>query len=221
MPGIDGTDGEFDGLMMDVALTLPALFRRAETLFGESQIVTRRQDETLHRYRYRDARPGAYDLSSVQRIIVGRAPQAMIEAFEQRHALKIVHAWGMTEINPTGTVCHLPDHLRSTPLASEYRQRSKQGRPIPFVEIRARNGAGLIPWDGRTIGELEVRGPFVAAGYFRLPGFDDRFTDDRWFRTTSSRSTRAARLTCTSAGKFQKSVLRERFRRYRCDDGNV
>ena len=61
--------------------------------------------------------------------------------------------------------------------------RAKQGRPAPFVEIRARNEDGLVPWDGKTMGELEVRGPWIAAAYYNRPDCGDRFTDDGWFRT--------------------------------------
>jgi fatty-acyl-CoA synthase len=57
-----------------------------------------------------------------------------------------------------------------------------QGRPVPFVELRLRGDDGLVPHDGEAMGELEVRGPFVASGYFGGAGAD-RFTDDGWFRT--------------------------------------
>ena len=58
-----------------------------------------------------------------------------------------------------------------------------QGIPLPFVEVRARIGDDEIPWDGETMGELEVRGPWVAAGYYDTPEQADRWTDDGWFRT--------------------------------------
>lgn len=132
-----------------------------------------------------DANPGAYDLSSISRMIIGGSavPQAMIEAFEQRHGLKVVHAWGMTEMSPVGTVSYVPSAMQDAPQAAQYRQRAKQGRPLPLVEIRSRNAEGLTPWDGTTMGELEVRGPSVASAYFRHEGADDQFTEDGWFRT--------------------------------------
>src|SRR5206468_11568110 len=64
----------------------------------------------------------------------------------------------------------------------KFHYRAKQGRPAPFVEIRARGDAGLVPWNGQTMGELEVRGPWVASAYYRTD-CADRFTDDGWFRT--------------------------------------
>jgi fatty-acyl-CoA synthase len=134
---------------------------------------------------YLDANPGVHDLSSMRALFVGgaAAPQSMIEAFERRHGLQIVHAWGMTETTPLGTVSHIPADLSGAPDATRYEVRAKQGRPSPFVEIRARNESGIVPWDGRTMGELEVRGPWVASAYFNRDDCQDRFTLDGWFRT--------------------------------------
>jgi fatty-acyl-CoA synthase len=132
-----------------------------------------------------DASPGARDLSALRSMVVGGSaiPQAMIEAFEKRHRLRVVHAWGMTEMTPLGTASHTPHDLTEAPDEVKYRQRAKQGRPSPFVEIRARNEIGLIAWDGTTMGELEVRGPWVAAAYYNRDDCGDRFTDDGWFKT--------------------------------------
>jgi fatty-acyl-CoA synthase len=89
----------------------------------------------------------------------------------------------MTEMAPLGTTSHLPADLSTATGDVKYGQLAKQGRPSPFVEIRARNGDGLIPWDGATMGELEVRGPWVATAYYNRSDCADRFTDDGWFRT--------------------------------------
>jgi fatty-acyl-CoA synthase len=132
-----------------------------------------------------DANPAARDLSALRSMVVGGAaiPRALIEAFEQRHGLHVVHAWGMTELTPLGTASHTPPDMAAAPGEERYRQRAKQGRPSPFVEIRARNEDGLVPWDGATMGELEVRGPWVAAAYYNRDDCGDRFTEDGWFKT--------------------------------------
>ena len=132
-----------------------------------------------------DQAPKAYDLSSLKTLIVGgsAAPKALIEAYERRHSLKIVHAWGMTEMSPVGTVARLPSQLAAASEEQQYAFRAKQGIPLPLVEIRARGAEGLVPWDGRTMGELEVRGPWVADAYYNGEEGDDRFTDDGWFKT--------------------------------------
>jgi fatty-acyl-CoA synthase len=132
-----------------------------------------------------DKRPGAYDLSSLRAIAVGgsAAPLAMIQGFQERHGIRILHAWGMTEMTPVGSICNLPSSLRNASPEDQYRYRSAQGTPLPFVEIRARAEQGVVPWDRKTMGELEVRGPWVASSYYNVEGADARFTDDGWFRT--------------------------------------
>ena len=132
-----------------------------------------------------DANPGKYDLSALRAIVVGgsAAPPSMIKGFEERHGLKVVHAWGMTEMSPLGTLCNPPVTMADASSEERLRYRSKQGTPMPLVEIRARGDQGIVPWDGTTMGELEVRGPWVASQYFNVDGPDPRFTDDGWFRT--------------------------------------
>jgi fatty-acyl-CoA synthase len=61
--------------------------------------------------------------------------------------------------------------------------RAKQGTPLPFIDIRARSASGLVPWDGQTVGELEVRGPWVVSAYYNCPEVAGSFTADGWFRT--------------------------------------
>jgi fatty-acyl-CoA synthase len=132
-----------------------------------------------------DKNPGALDLSALRAIAVGgsAAPLSMIRAYQERHGVQIIHAWGMTELTPLGTICSVPSALRDASADDRYRYRSKQGTPLPFVEIRARAEQGLVPWDGRTMGELEVRGPWVASRYYNTGEGDTRFTGDGWFRT--------------------------------------
>src|SRR5204862_6073616 len=107
-----------------------------------------------------DAHPGQYDLSSIRAMYVGGSavPQALIEAFEQRYGLRIIQAWGMTEMAPLGSVAQVPSALAGASDEEKFRARAKQGRPAPFVEIRARGDEGLVPWDGETMGELAGRG---------------------------------------------------------------
>ena len=131
-----------------------------------------------------DANPGSYDLSRMRCMLVGGAavPPAVLRGFQERHNLRVLHAWGMTETTPLGTVAALPSDLIDADVEEQYRYRCTQGQPAPYVEIRARGADGIVPWDGATMGELEVRGPWVASAYF---GDDsgDRFTPDGWFRT--------------------------------------
>jgi fatty-acyl-CoA synthase len=132
-----------------------------------------------------DEHPGRYDLSSLRAIITGgsAAPRSMIEGYLERHNLRIVHSWGMTELCPIGTVGSIPHRLANAPVQEQISFRAKQGRPCALVEIRARNENGIIPWDGQSMGELEVRGPWIASGYYHRPDAQTSFTEDGWFRT--------------------------------------
>jgi fatty-acyl-CoA synthase len=107
----------------------------------------------------------------------------MIEGFERRHGLKVIHAWGMTEMSPLGTVAELTADLQEADDDTRFAYRAKQGIPAPFVEIRARGVDGLVPWDGQTMGELEVRGVWIASGYYEDESQAERWTEDGWFKT--------------------------------------
>jgi fatty-acyl-CoA synthase len=130
-----------------------------------------------------DAEPERWDLSKLRRLVVGgsAAPASMIEGYH-RHGLEILHAWGMTEMSPLGTACHVPADLDELPEEERLAYRARQGTAVALVDIRARNEDGEVPWDDETMGELEVRGPFVASAYHGGEGAD-KFTDDGWFQT--------------------------------------
>jgi fatty-acyl-CoA synthase len=131
-----------------------------------------------------DEAKGKHDLRSVRTMLIGgsAAPPAMIQGFQERHGLSVTHAWGMTETNPLGSCARVKPHLRGD-AARELAVRSTQGYAAAFVETRHVDDAGKpLPWDGKSMGELEVRGPWVAASYYGDEG-KDRFTADGWFKT--------------------------------------
>ncbi|NKB88265.1 MAG: long-chain-fatty-acid--CoA ligase [Acidobacteria bacterium] len=132
-----------------------------------------------------DENPDKYDLSALELMLVGgaAAPPSMIEAFESRHGLNVVHAWGMTETSPLGSVSHVGPHHENASADERLALRAKQGRMAPLVEIRAMNDGEAVPWNGTSSGELEVRGPWVASEYFDSEQGAEFFTDDGWFRT--------------------------------------
>ncbi|HTS82692.1 MAG TPA: long-chain fatty acid--CoA ligase [Myxococcaceae bacterium] len=131
-----------------------------------------------------DRNPGRWALAPGLRMIVGgsAAPESMLRGYD-RHGITVVHAWGMTEMSPLGSVCHLGPEAEILDEAGRYAGRARQGRPSPLVEIRAVNEAGEVPWDDRTMGELQVRGPWVTARYHQNDETRDRWTADGWFRT--------------------------------------
>ena len=96
----------------------------------------------------------------------------------------VVHGWGMTETSPVASESDLHPDLAEAGEEVRFDYVAKQGLPLPLVELRARDAEGNeIPWDGETMGELEVRGPWVASGYYDTPEQADRWTADGWFRT--------------------------------------
>ena len=132
-----------------------------------------------------DCNPGKWNLKSLHTMIVGgsAAPPSMIEGFEKRHGLRIVHAWGMSEMSPIGTLCKPGPRGTRLPDPEKFRLRATQGTAVPFVDVRAVGDQGEVSWDGKSMGELHVRGPCVARSYFRNPAEADKFTMDGWFRT--------------------------------------
>ncbi|HEU4414333.1 MAG TPA: long-chain fatty acid--CoA ligase [Candidatus Angelobacter sp.] len=113
----------------------------------------------------------------------GTAPPESLIRNLDHHGFHIIHSWGMTETSPQATVSLLRPEARQLPEDQQYAARSKQGFPLPFVDVRIRNEQGEAPCDGQTMGELEVRGPWVAGSYYNAPETRDRWTADGWFRT--------------------------------------
>jgi fatty-acyl-CoA synthase len=131
-----------------------------------------------------DANPGKWDLSGMKGMFVGGSavPRKMIADY-RRHGLTIVQGWGMTETSPVASTAALPHDLADVDEEQQLDLKAMAGLPLPLVELRARVGDEEIPWDGEAMGELEVRGPWVASSYYDTPEQADRWTDDGWFRT--------------------------------------
>ncbi|WP_328537898.1 long-chain fatty acid--CoA ligase [Streptomyces sp. NBC_00344] len=127
------------------------------------------------------------DLSSMKRVTIGGAacPPALMEAYDKL-GVRLCHAWGMTETSPLGTNSNPPAGLSAE---EEWPYRVSQGRFPVGVEARlAGPGGEIVPWDGESAGELEVRGPWIAGAYFGgANGEDfrpsDKFSDDGWLKT--------------------------------------
>ncbi|HUF90756.1 MAG TPA: long-chain fatty acid--CoA ligase [Candidatus Limnocylindria bacterium] len=127
-----------------------------------------------------------WDISSIRCIPIGgsAAPRTLIETFEKKYGATMLHAWGMTEMTPLGTICRLKSSMETLPDDERYAIRAKQGYVAAGVDLRLVDENGREqPWDGRSMGEMQVRGPWVAAAYYNNPESADRFTADGWFRT--------------------------------------
>jgi len=125
------------------------------------------------------------DLSSLDTVIVGgsAAPRAMIEWFDERD-VEVLHAWGMTEMSPIGSVAHLKTDLEDEPYEVQLDKRSKQGLFVPGLEFRVVDDDGEeVPWNGEDFGELYVRGPSVTTEYFKRPDANEEDFEDGWLKT--------------------------------------
>ncbi len=149
-------------LQPEAILDLLSLHR--VTLTGAVPTVWLAVIDTLER------QPDRWPLAEGLRIIVAGSacPETLFRRFD-RFGVRVIQPWGMTETTPMATVSTLKPHMATWAEDDLYRIRATQGLPSPFVEARAMGDHGEIPWDGETPGELEVRGPFVAAGYYNLP----------------------------------------------------
>jgi len=121
------------------------------------------------------------DVSSLKRAVGGGSavPMSLIDAFRDRLGIDLIQAWGMTETSPIGTVAQPP---KGTPLDEERYFRAKTGRSVPGVELRIVDDDGNeVPNDGETVGEIEVRGPWITGSYYKAD-VPEKFHDG-WLRT--------------------------------------
>jgi len=127
--------------------------------------------------------PGRHKLSPM-RVLVGGAspPPALIRKLDQYH-IRLQQGWGLTESSPQATTNQLKAHMRDWSQEDKYSVLAKAGLPVPLVDMRVVNEAGEVPRDNQTLGEIQLRGPWVAANYYNLPGEESKWTGDGWFRT--------------------------------------
>jgi fatty-acyl-CoA synthase len=150
-----------------IAAERPTLMGCVPTIFGDL-------------LRYADEHPDV-ELSSLTNCACGGSavPKQLMRDFQERHGVRIYQAWGMTETSPVAAYARPRE---GEPDERHWEERAKQGRPLPWVELRLVDDDGHeVPWDGESTGEIEVRGPWIAAGYYREAD-EDKF-DDGWLRT--------------------------------------
>jgi fatty-acyl-CoA synthase len=116
-------------------------------------------------------------------IVSGAAPPPALLRDLDRAGLRLIQAWGLIESGPLATFANLKPELTTLPEEKQYEVRATQGVPLPFIEVRADGDGGSIPTDGATLGEAQLRGPWVASSYYNLPELRGKWTEDGWFRT--------------------------------------
>ncbi len=128
--------------------------------------------------------PGRWKLPAGMRSLVGGAPvpESLIRAYA-RHGVWIQQGWGMTETSPLATVTNRRAELEAGGNDERFRRAATAGWPVPLVDLRIRGGDGSDAlWDGATMGEVQVRGPFISGSYHGVPVTEDKFTSDGWLR---------------------------------------
>ena len=126
------------------------------------------------------------DVSSLDKIVIGgsAAPESVIRRYDEDYDVDVLHAWGMTETSPIGTVSNLKSAFADAPAEEQYEKRIKQGLVVPGLEFKVVNDAGEeLPWDGKAFGELLIRGPWVTEEYFKRPDANEEDFEDGWLRT--------------------------------------
>jgi acyl-CoA synthetase (AMP-forming)/AMP-acid ligase II len=176
----------YGAILAGADLILPDRFQRAEDL--AAFIAAERPDQLAcvptifaDLLRFADDHPDV-DLSSLTNAICGGSavPRQLMKDFEDRHGVRVYQAWGMTETSPLLTYSR-PREDRPHDDAY-WDERATQGRPLPWVQLRLVGDESEVPWDGKSTGEIEVRGPWVAKSYFRESA-DSASFDSGWLRT--------------------------------------
>jgi fatty-acyl-CoA synthase len=174
----------YGATLIGASLIMPGRFLQAEPLaklIQQEQVTISAAVPTIWMDLLRYADEHKPDFSSIKYVPCGGSavPESLMRAWEERHGVKIIQAWGMTETSPLGSVARPPRGFDS-PEAWDYRPTA--GRIMPFVEARLMGPEGEVEWDGVSTGELQVRGPWVANDYFEDPAGAEKFQDG-WLRT--------------------------------------
>ncbi len=110
-------------------------------------------------------------------------PEALIRAFA-KHNIWLLQGWGMTETSPVAAVSFPKGYILKADDNERFRRAAMAGVPVPLVDIRIRTDEGEdAPWDGKTVGEIQVRGPYITGSYHQVPVTEDKFAADGWLRT--------------------------------------
>jgi fatty-acyl-CoA synthase len=127
------------------------------------------------------------DISAIRRIVCGGAPapRALLQAYLELTGVPLGLAWGMTEVSPVGTVRRVKSTLQNVPGQGLADRRTTVGPACPLVELRISDAdtGNELPWDGEHRGELQIRGPWIAAAYHRVEPSTESFVKGGWLQT--------------------------------------
>jgi fatty-acyl-CoA synthase len=168
----------FPGPHLDAENILDLLESENVTATAGVPTVAMRLSEALEQH------PGRWKLQPGLRMLVGGSapPESLIRKLD-RQGIHVLQGWGLTESSPLVTLAREKPHMEGWSDDSRYRVRSKAGLPGPFAEVRVVGDNGEVPWDDQTMGEIQLRGPWIAASYYNLPDGQGKWSDDGWFCT--------------------------------------
>ncbi|MEA2388381.1 MAG: hypothetical protein QOG41_1154 [Thermoleophilaceae bacterium] len=172
-------------LLVGADMVMPSQFLQAEPLaklIEDERVTVAAAVPTIWSDLLRYADEHKPDLSSLRVVPCGGAavPLELMKAWQERHGVYVLQAWGMTETSPVGSVARPPRGVEGD---EQWAHRAMAGRILPLVEARIIDDDGNeVEWDGESTGELEVRGPWIASDYYNDPAGSEKFHDG-WLRT--------------------------------------
>ena len=170
-------------------LLMPGKYLQAEPLAEMTEkykVTVAAGVPTIWNGLYHELKKNPRDISTIRALVVGGSamPRPLTKAYEEELNVDVLHAWGMTEMSPIGTVSALMSHHDELSAEEKWDVKATQGYQVAGVEMRICDEAGNeLPWDGKQMGELQVRGFWISKQYFKLEKTADHFTEDGWFRT--------------------------------------
>ena len=154
-------------------------------LLHDQRITVAAGVPTIWNSLYHELKHNPVDTSSIRALIVGGSamPRSLIQAYEQELGINVMHAWGMTETSPIGSVCVPLARHRNLDSEVAWDVKARQGPPVAGIALRIARVDEEQPWDDRATGEVQVKGHWVAAQYYRTKNQAEHFTPSGWFRT--------------------------------------
>jgi fatty-acyl-CoA synthase len=179
----------YSALAAGAELVMPGPHLKPEplaNLIAQERVTVAAGVPTIWNGLYHELKQHPRDISCVRALVVGGSamPRSLTQAYESELGVNVLHAWGMTEMSPLGTVSRLSSAHEQLDKEQQWDVKAKQGYPLLGVELRIVDEVGKeLPWDGKTMGELQVRGPWIIRQYFKREATPDYMTADGWFRT--------------------------------------
>ncbi len=185
----------YAAFLSGASLVMPARFLQAEpltTMIAAERVTMSGAVPTIWADILRYGDEHDIDLSSLSTVVCGGSavPRSLMEKLQEKYDVRVVQGWGMTETSPLAAVSIAPAWIEDG-TKEEMDWRAMTGRVIAGVELRIVDDIGdALPWDGESVGEIEVRGPWITASYYR-DDTPEKF-DDGWLRTGDVASVNAA-----------------------------